>query len=129
MMGTWIPVRPNGRVGKRPASARASDVPTTKPAATPLTNSRRFMLLTWQPASTAGAVQGETSDRRRRCVMLVSVGPRRQPRKLGFMKGKIGTAPDGWESDLKAARQMEEGSLFPEIEPKVTVKKSAQSKP
>ena len=37
-------------------------------------------------------------------VKLVPVGPRRQPRKLGFMKSTIGTATDGWEPDLKAGR-------------------------
>ena len=62
-------------------------------------------------------------------VKLIPVGPRRQPRKLGFMKGKIWTSPDCWEPDLQLARQMEEGPLLPEIEPHVAVKKPAQCKP
>jgi prevent-host-death family protein len=61
-------------------------------------------------------------------VKLVPIGPRREPRKLGFMKGKIWTAPGCWEPDLELARQMEEGSVFPEIRQNITVRKSVRPK-
>lgn len=62
-------------------------------------------------------------------VKLVAIGTQRQPRRLGFMKGKIWTAPDCWEPDLELARQMVAGALFPETGEKVTARKSARPKP
>jgi len=61
-------------------------------------------------------------------VKLVPIA-QREPRRLGFMKGKIWTAPDCWEPDRELARQMVEGSLFPETRQNVTVRKSARLKP
>ena len=62
-------------------------------------------------------------------VKLVPIRPQRQPRKLGFMKGKIWTAPDCWEPDPELARQMEEGPIFPRRRPDVTVRRSPRFKP
>jgi prevent-host-death family protein len=48
-------------------------------------------------------------------VKLMPILAQRQPRKLGFMKGKIWMATDCWETDSELVRQMEEGPILSHV--------------